>query len=167
MSSLIFCTIRVYNAVYNFLKWVIYPPNDQPKITHYLLSDDYDSDDFEYPRVPEDSILIEEWINTDGSKRCNLFYGGEEWLGGRERFNPFVQTPKVPWLWLGDKTTEVELTAAMQKYMVVGNVIRLDLILHMIQVRENTNIVYIDARTLEEVKFPADGVKILADDSAS
>jgi hypothetical protein len=69
-------------------------------------------------------------------------------------------------LWIGDKTTEVDLTAAMQKYIVVGNTIRLDLILHMIQVRENTNIMYIDARTLEEVKFPADGVKIVADDSA-
>jgi hypothetical protein len=44
----------------------------------------------------------------------------------------------------------------------VGNVIALDLILHLIQVHHDTEIVYIDARTLEEVKFPAKGVSIHA-----
>jgi hypothetical protein len=168
MSSLIFCTIRAYNAVYNLLKWLLSSPAEHPKVTRYLLSDEYDSDDFEHPRVPENSILIEEWVNADGLKKCNLFYEGEEWFGvfGEDCYSPFTQVPLTPWLWIGDKTTEVDLTAAMQKYIVVGNTIRLDLILHMIQVRENTNIVYIDARTLEEVKFPADGVKIVADDSA-
>ena len=160
MSSLIFCTLRVYTAAVNFFNWLINGPQDNTKITRYLLSDEYDSDDFEYPRVPENSILIEEWVK-EGVKKCNLFYEGEEWIG--DRYSPFEQVPRTPWLWIGDKTTEVDLTAAMQKYLVVGNTIRLDLILHMIQVRENTNIVYIDVRTLEEVKFPADGVKIVQD----
>jgi hypothetical protein len=160
MSSLIFCTLRVYNAAVNFFDWLINGPKDLTKVTRYLLSDEYDSDDFEYSRVPENSILIEEWVK-DGVKKCNLFYEGEEWVG--DRYSPFEQPARVPWIWIGDKTTEVDLTTAMQKYMVVGNTIRLDLILHMIQVRENTNIVYIDVRTLEEVKFPADGVKIVQD----
>jgi hypothetical protein len=55
----------------------------------------------------------------------------------------------------------------MQKYMAVGNVIRLDLILHLIQVHHDTDIVYVDARTLEEVKFPASGVRIVAKNGAA
>jgi hypothetical protein len=160
MSSLIFCTLRVYNAAVNLFNWLVNGPKDLTKVTRYLLSDEYDSDDFEYSRVPENSILIEEWVK-DGVKKCNLFYEGEEWVG--DCYSPFEQIPRVPWIWIGDKTTEVDLTAAMQKYLVVGNTIRLDLILHMIQVRDNTNIVYVDARTLEEVKFPVDGVKIVQD----
>ena len=50
----------------------------------------------------------------------------------------------------------------MQKYMVVGNTIHLDLLLQLIQVNKDTELVYVDARTLDEVKFPASGVKILA-----
>jgi len=157
MASLLFCSARVYNAVYSFLKWLLTTPQQYPKVTRYLLSDEFDSDDTERTRVPENSILIEQWESETGQKRCNLFYEGEEPISNS---NPFVQPPEVPWIWIGDKTTEVDLTAAMQKYLVVGNVIRLDLILHMIQVRENTQIVYINPRTLEEVKFPADGVKI-------
>jgi uncharacterized protein YycO len=89
-----------------------------------------------------------------------LFYEGE--VITRETFDPFEDEPYVPWIWIGDKNTEVDLTHAMQKYMAVGNVIRLDLILHMIQVHYDTEIMYIDARTLEEVKFPASGVRIVA-----
>ena len=60
----------------------------------------------------------------------------------------------------------MDLTAALQKYMAVGNIIRLDLILHMIQAHHDTEIMYIDARTLEEVKFPDHGVRIVQDVSA-
>ena len=52
----------------------------------------------------------------------------------------------------------------MDKYLVPGNLIRIDLILKLIQPREDTDIVYIDARTFQEVKFPANGVKIDAFD---
>jgi hypothetical protein len=158
MASLLFCTARLYNAIHSFVKWLLTTPAEYPKVTRYLLSDEYDSDDTENSRVPENSILIEQWENEAGVKKCNLFYEGEEPVPDS---NPFIQTPETPWIWIGDKTTEVDLTAAMQKYLVVGNVIRLDLILHMIQVRDNTVIVYINPRTLEEVKFPADGVRIL------
>ena len=115
-------------------------------------------------RVPEDTIYIEEW-RKDGLKRCVLFYEAEEIV--RDVFDPFEEEPRVPWLWIGDKKTEVDLTSAMQKYMAVGNTIRLDLILHLIQVHYDTEIVYVDARTLEEVKFPAGGVKITAKDAVA
>lgn len=156
----IFCAIRVYNSICKFIDWLFVPvkPNN---VTYYILSDDYDQDEADdMKRVPEDAIFIEEW-EKDGVKRCNLFYEGE--VITRNRFDPFTKEPYVPWIWIGDKTTEVDLTAAMQKYMAVGNVIELDLILHLIQAHHDTEIVYIDARTLEEVKFPAKGVSIHAD----
>ena len=92
-------------------------------------------------------------------------YEGEEIV--RELFDPFEHVPEIPWIWIGDKKTEVDLTAAMSKYMVAGNTIRLDLILHLIQVHHDTEIMYVDARTLEEVKFPASGVKIGVRNGAS
>lgn len=154
----LFCVVRFYNNVCKFISWVIGAPIEQNKIAYYILSDEYDQDEADgMKRVPEDSIFIEEW-EKDGVKKCNLFYEAEEIVRGV--YDPFEDEPYVPWLWIGDKKTEVDLTAAMEKYMVVGNTIALDLILHLIQVHHDTEIVYIDARTFEEVKFPNKGVSI-------
>jgi len=155
----IFCAIRMYNNLCSFINWV-FPLPKQNNVSYYILSDEYDQDEVDdMIRVPEDAIFIEEW-EKEGVKKCNLFYDSD--IIVRNRFDPFAAVPYIPWIWIGDKNTEVDLTAAMQKYMVVGNVIALDLILHLIQVHHDTEIVYIDARTLEEVKFPAKGVSIQA-----
>jgi len=160
MITAFFFAVRMYNALYAFIAWLLGPPAKDHAINYHVLSDDFDIDDLaEMDRVPEDTIYIEEWVKP-GRKRCVLFYEGEEIT--RETFDPFVDEPHVPWIWIGDKKTEVDLTHAMQKYMAVGNTIRLDLILHMIQVHYDTEIMYVDARTLEEVKFPASGVRIVA-----
>jgi hypothetical protein len=156
----LFCIIRAYNNMWKFITWAFGGPTVNNRISYHILSDDYDASDAEVmSTVPEDAILIEEW-QKDGVKKCNLFYEFE--TIERERFDPFAVEPEIPWLWIGDRKTEVDLTNAMSKYMVVGNVIALDLILHLIQVHHDTEIVYIDARTLEEVKFPAKGVEIVA-----
>ena len=155
----IFCAIRIYNSICKIIDWFFIPPK-QNNVSYYILSDEYDQDEVDdMIRVPEDAIFIEEW-EKEGVKKCNLFYDNDTIV--RNRFDPFATEPYIPWIWIGDKKTEVDLTAAMQKYMVVGNVIALDLILHLIQVHHDTEIVYIDARTLEEVKFPAKGVSIQA-----
>jgi hypothetical protein len=164
MYSIVFCSIRAYKTLCSLVKWFFETPH-KSTISYYMLSDEYDSDDIDYERVPEDGIFIEEWVNEEGEKKCNLFYEGEEIV--RNETNPFKTKPYVPWLWIGDKTTEVDLTSALQKYMVVGNTIQLDLILHMIQPHHDTEIMYIDTRTLEEVKFPDHGVRIVADDFTS
>lgn len=160
MSPVFFCATRVYYAIYKFICWAISPHPPPNQITYYILSDEYDHDEVEtLEKVPEDSIVIEEWVK-DRVKRCNLFYEGEDIVKGI--FDPFLDEPEVPWIWIGDKKTEIDLTSAMQKYMVAGNTIRLDLLLQLIQVKNDTELVYVDARTLDEVKFPASGVKILA-----
>jgi len=164
-STAIFCAVRAYSALCTFINWVWSPIPKEHNINYYVLSDDFDNEDLaDMSRVPEDSIYIEEW-EKNGLKRCNLFYEGEEIV--RELFDPFEQDPEVPWIWIGDKKTEVDLTAAMSKYMAAGNTIRLYLILHLIQVHHDTEIMYVDARTLEEVKFPASGVKIRVKDGAA
>jgi len=150
--------LRIYNSICRFIKWVFGPDLKKNKISYYILADDYDHDEAnDMERVPEDAIFIEEW-EFDGEKKCNLFYETE--MIERRVRDPFEKEPYVPWIWIGDKTTEVDLTAAMSKYMVVGNVIALDLVLHMIQVHHDSEIIYIDARTFEAVKFPNKGVSI-------
>ena len=162
---LFFCAFRFFQALVLLYKWTFgFSPKNEVQISYYILSDDYEQDEIpDLKRVPEDCILIEEWIKGD-TKKCMLFYEGEEIF--RNVYNPYYLKPFVPWLWIGDKTTEVDLTAALQKYIAVGNTIRLDLILHMIQAHHDTEIMYIDARTLEEVKFPDHGVRIVQDVSA-
>ena len=160
MSPALFCASRIYYAIYNFIAWAMSPYPPQNKISYYILSDEYDHDEVEsLEKVPEDSVVIEEW-EKNRVKKCNLFYEGEDIVKGV--FDPFLDEPEVPWIWIGDKKTEVDLTSAMQKYMVVGNTIHLDLLLQLIQVNKDTELVYVDARTLDEVKFPASGVRILA-----
>jgi hypothetical protein len=160
MTPAFFFIVRLYSALCTLVNWLFGPVPKDHAINYHVLSDDYDVDDLvEMDRVPEDSIYIEEWIKPN-RKRCVLFYEGE--VITRDTFDPFEEEPHVPWIWIGDKKTEVDLTNAMQKYMAVGNTIRLDLILHMIQVHYDTEIMYVDARTLEEVKFPASGVRIVA-----
>jgi hypothetical protein len=158
----IFCAIRVYNAICNLINWVLGPSPITKNVSYYLLSEEFDDDDLDMmKRVPEDSIFIEDW-EDNGVKKSILFYEGEEIR--RRAVDPFEKVPEVPWIWIGDKKTEVDLTAALQKYMVVGNVILIDLIIQLIQVHHDTEIVYIDARTLEEVKFPNGGVRIVEKD---
>ena len=165
MSPAFFCAVRVYNRICSFIDWAFGPYPKENNISYHVLSDDSDVEDLDIlTRVPEDAIVIEEW-EKGGVKKCILFYEGEEIINNT--FDPFEEEAHVPWIWIGDKKTEVDLTSAMQKYMAVGNVIRLDLILHLIQVHHDTDIVYVDARTLEEVKFPASGVRIVAKNGAA
>jgi hypothetical protein len=123
----------------------------------YLISDE-DEYDEDMTRVPEGSVFVEEYVRDGITKRRVLYEGDEitQYMG-----DPFTPTA-CPWLWIGDKDTEVDLTHALTKYLVPGNVINIDLLLTMIHMDRYTGIVYIDARSLEEVKFPDDGVRIHA-----
>ena len=160
MTPAFFCLVRTYTAICNAFNWYFGAIPKEHNISYCVLSDDYDVEDLEeMHRVPGDTIYIEEW-EKNGRKRCVIFYEGD--YIHRGVFDPFETEPHVPWIWIGDKKTEVDLTSAMQKYMAVGNTIELALLLHLIQVHYDTELMYVDARTLEEVKFPASGVKITA-----
>jgi hypothetical protein len=155
--------LHVYNGIYGFLMnlwlaWFFRNHDTTRPYRQYFLSDDYEFDE-SFESVPEDSVYIEEWIK-DGETKKVVRYEGEpiptEW-----DHTPFdLPTPPCPWVWVGDKETEVDLTRTFQKFLVPGNTILLDLVLKLIQVNERTRLIYIDALTFEEHEFPGDGITI-------
>jgi len=106
--------------------------------------------------VPEGRIYIEEWVHND-SKRCVVRYGGDE----IKPTNPFEKHAKTPWVWVGDRETEIDLTRTFNKFLVVGNVIRMELVTNLIQVNDRSNLLYIESGTFKELKFPGDGITIV------
>ena len=126
----------------------------------YLLSDGIDFKP-EMETVPENTVYVEEWYNDVGEKRCVVRYAGDPvpktWTS-----TPWAQTAKCPWVWVGDRDTEMDLTRTFNRYLVVGNHIRLALVEKLIHVNEHTNFIYIETGTFSELKFPGDGVLIKA-----
>lgn len=133
-----------------------YPPLDSTRPhSRYFLSD---------PRpvigkfVPDDAIYVEEWVEN-GTKRCVVRYGGEE-IPSQWTASPFAKHARTPWVWVGDRDTEIDLTRTFNRYLVVGNRITQDLVKKLIQVTEKTNLIYIESGTFKELKFPGDGLVI-------
>lgn len=158
MIFLRICT-SVYGSVMNFwLAWYFQNVSRTRPYQRYFLSDEYEFDEG-FTHVPEDSVYIEEWVK-DGEKKCVVRYEGDpiptEWTQ-----SPFDSpTPACPWVWVGDKETEMDLTRTFQKFLVPGNRILLDLVLKLIQVNERTRLIYIDGLTFDEHEFPGDGITI-------
>jgi hypothetical protein len=154
--TMVFVTVQFY------WKWVhafCSPNNGKGPSRKFFLSDDDDYDD-SYSRVPEDAVYVEEWVDDDGNKLCYVQYEGEEIV---EHSNPFEKKARRPWLTIGDEDTDIELTQTFNRYLVPGNVIRLDLVQKLIHITENTRLMYIESGTLEVKKFPGDGILIEED----
>jgi len=165
LGFILLLVLRLYNYITSCFR------DRTPKYTHKrtVVSDSgYDDDDlFDMTRVPEDTIVVDEY-ELDGHKKCRIYYEGFP-LGHAQldyEYDPFKVEAYKPWIWFGDKTTEVDLTNAMEKYLVPGNIIDIELLLKLIHIREDTNIIYVDARTFQEVKFPAEGIRIRAVDAS-
>lgn len=146
--------------------WQRLLPSETVKHPHrqYFLGDETVEFDPSYTRVPEDTVYIEEWVDN-GVKRCVVRYEGEE-IPTTWESTPFDIEPRRPWIWVGDKETEIDLTRTFDKFLVVGNRITLDLILKLIQVTDRTALLYIEAGSFKELKFPGDGITIETYDAA-
>lgn len=144
---------RVYSFLWNFLRAWYSPPMPTRR---YFLSDDDEYDSF-YTRVPEDAVFIEEWVDAQGTKLCYVLYEGEEIV---DNGDPFELKARSPWVWVGDKETEIDLTRTFNKFLVPGNVIRLDLVEKLIHITDKTDLVYVESGTFETKKFPGDGILI-------
>lgn len=161
MNALFEC-LRYGSLLYNFLYemlaffWMGPVSTDKPH-RQYFLSDDHEFDE-SYARVPEDTVYIEEWVR-DGEKRCVVRYEGQD-IPTQWNETPWDHVPKCPWIWVGDKDTEIDLTRTFNRFLVVGNRIELALVLKLIQVTEKTNLMYIETGTFKECKFPGDGIAI-------
>lgn len=137
--------------------WYTYVPELRPT-RQYFYSDSEIPDDV--TTVPDDTIYVEEWY-WNGMKKCVVRYPGEpiptEW-----EMSPHQQTAKCPWIWVGDRNTEIDLTQTFAKFLVPGNRIAMPLVEKLIRVTEQTNLVYIEYGSFEEKKFPGDGLVIKA-----
>jgi len=111
-----------------------------------------------YDRVPEDQVYVEEWVQGE-NKRWVVKYEGDV-IPHSWSTTPFEKNPKTPWVWVGDRETEIDLTRTFNRFLTVGNVITLDLVLKLIMVTERTNLIYIESGTFKELKFPGDGITI-------
>ncbi len=131
-------------------------------LTRYYLSDEHvpfeDSDE----TVPEDCVYVEEWVDTRGHKKNVVLYEGER-IPNAWTISPFDTPAKCPWVWVGDRDTEIDLTRTFNRFLVPGNRILLDLVQNLIQINDRTNLIYIESGTFKEIKFPGDGITIRAD----
>ena len=109
-------------------------------------------------RVPDNQVYVEEWLQGE-TKRCVVKYAGEI-IPTYWRMTPFARNPKTPWVWVGDRETEIDLTRTFNRFLVVGNVITTDLVEKLIKVTERTHLIYIESGTFKELKFPGDGITI-------
>lgn len=136
-----------------------------PQTRYYLCNDEQVDFEETDKRVPEDCVYIEEWINSTGQKKCVILYEGEE-IPTEWTHTPFDVAARCPWIWVGDKDTEIDLTRSFEKYLVVGNVITYDLVSQLIRLTDRSDLTYIDATTFEILKFPGNGITIKAYDEA-
>lgn len=105
--------------------------------------------------VPDQCIYIEEWVRN-GRKLCVIKYAGEI-IPTAWQQSPFEKNAKCPWIWVGDRETETDLTRAFNKFLIVGNVITDELIGHLTSAKD---MFYIESGTFKELKFPEEGLVI-------
>lgn len=127
----------------------------------YLLTSDGRNANFN--SIPVGSVYIEEWIDTRGHKKMIVRYEGET-IPTTWNISPFDMSPaKCPWVWVGDKETEIDLTRTFDKFLVPGNILKEELVSKLIKMTDHTRLIYMETGTLKEVEFPGDGITIEAD----
>jgi hypothetical protein len=153
------CLLRSFNALSRYLSA---QRMDRGYIHRKYLIGEYTHYDESMTHVPEDCIYVEEWRKGDQIRR-RLVYELEE-------ITPYIGNPfdpvKKPWYWIGDLWTEVNITAAVDRYIMPGNEIRLDLLLMFLNSHDDMDICYVDPASKECVVFPNHGVRIEADGTA-
>jgi hypothetical protein len=136
--------------------WSPMPTDLAPSTRYFLGSPGEDMDT--YLTVPPGLVYIEEWV-LEKNKKCVVRYAGEtiprSWTA-----SPFTKNPRTPWVWVGDRETEIDLTRTFSKFLVVGNRITSQLVEALIRVTPKTKLIYIQSGTFKELDFPGDGITI-------
>lgn len=165
MYAVLAKTVNAYHYVKD--KYLEYKySSDEVKPTYrYFLAEDGDEQPvlFNDRLVPEDYVYIEEWVDIRGHKKNTVKYAGED-IPVEWKETPFEKPPaKCPWVWVGDKETEIDLTRTFDRFLVPGNILKEELVSKLIKITDRTNLIYIETRTFNQVKFPGDGITITAD----
>lgn len=151
--------LMLHDLWMRLLNWTVVIPDCRPT-ARYFLSDQPIEFNSSYQIVPPGAVYIEEWL-WKGTKKCVVRYAGEM-IPSTWDISPHQQTAKCPWIWVGDRNTEIDLTQTFAKFLVPGNHITLALVEKLIRISEHTNLVYIEYGSFEERKFPGDGLVIKA-----
>jgi len=155
-------TTMAYNTLVGYWRqlvvWYHEIPEVSPHRRYYLSSTrQFSESDL---RVPEGCVYLEEWVKN-GEKKCVVRYAGEVIPAAWIR-TPFDQHARCPWIWVGDRATEIDLTRTFNKFLVPGNRITLELVDKLIQINDRTDLLYIESGTFRELKFPGEGLLIKA-----
>lgn len=148
----------VYPMIISF--WMQYwnpVPVEVSPIARYFLG--LPSEDMEkYLTVPEKMVYVEEWV-AGSTKKLVVRYSGET-IPRNWSESPLDKTARCPWVWVGDRHTEIDLTRTFEKFLVVGNRITSDLVRQYICMTPQSKLMYIQAGTFKELEFPGDGITI-------
>lgn len=161
-SAAAFAKTQWSQTVYPFLQdwWTQYwnpTPKEIRPSTRYFLG--VDGEDMEkHLTVPEKVVYIEEWQRGD-VKKYVVKYGGET-IPRAWTTSPFDKMVQSPWIWVGDRETEIDLTRTFNRFLVVGNRITKELVNHYVCVTPRTKLMYIQSGTFKELDFPGDGITI-------
>lgn len=163
MYALFTGVVNGYHVVKDkYLEYKYTTTGIQPTTRYYLTSEARKDFTGEH-RVPDDCVYLEEWIDTKGNKKMMVLYKDEE-IPSAWEVSPFDMSPAVcPWVWVGDRETEIDLTRTFDKFLVPGNRLTIDLVSRLIKITEHTSLIYIETKTFNQVKFPGEGITIELD----
>lgn len=110
-------------------------------------------------RVPKECLCMEELADN----KVHVLYEDDEVLPYTGDSSAPVY---VPWLWIGHVPSDTDLTRTLQKYLIPGNHILLDLLMYVLGKDTDEGFMYLDAKTLQLRKFPVEGIRIETQDDA-
>ena len=143
-----------------FWDWYLWTPEVCPTRRYFLTPEGEHACDSALRIVPDEVVYVEEWL-LNGSKKCVVRYPSDP-IPDTWEFSPHTLSAKCPWIWVGDRNTEIDLTQTFAKFLVPGNRIRMDLVEKLIRITEQTHLVYIEYGSFEEKEFPGEGLLIKA-----
>lgn len=155
-------TLRIYNLGWRTVKYLVGTPTTSEQ--RYFLGLDGGIERADLKQVPAGQVFFSEWRSYEGDALTYVRYEGDEI---EETFvDPFtLPRAKCPWIWIGDRHSEVDLTHHFNEYLVPGNRIEEDLCRLWAVKRED--ILYIDGESFEEREIPAEGMTIVEDPHAT
>lgn len=128
-------------------------------LRHYFVRADGVEFEQTMTHVPHDSIYFSEVAPG----KVQVLYEDDEIV-------PYAGDPhapvRAPWLWIGHAPSETDLTRAMEKYVLPGNFIMMDLLLHLTGRDTDEGFMYMDAESMELRKFPVEGIRLNTQDDA-
>lgn len=157
------CTgaLRGYHVLKDkYVRYKYSSSGDCPASRYFLTQDSRE----EYENqtvVPTGYVYIEEWVDTRGHKKARVLYETQPIPRPTSPFS--LPSVRCPWVWVGDLETEIDLTRTFDKFLVPKNRITQDLVSRLVTITDHTNLVYVETRTFNRIKFPGDGIVIHED----